>query len=188
MLLNYVAGEDFWQSFGLQGDQTSQSQRKSTLHIHWKDRCWSWSSSPWATWCKELTHWKRSWCWKRLRAGGEGGSRGWDGWMASPTQWTWVWTNLGRLWRTGNPSVLQFMGSQRLGHNWVTFTYLYIHVHWIGDAIQPSHPLLPPTFAFNLSQHQSLFQWVCSLHQIAKVLELQLQHQSFQWIFRVDFL
>ena len=63
------------------------------------------------------------------------------------------------------------------------------HVHRVGDAIQPSHPLsspYPPP-AFNLSQHQGLFQWVSSLHQVAKILKLQLQHQSFQWIFRVDF-
>ena len=63
------------------------------------------------------------------------------------------------------------------------------HVHWVGDAIQPSHPLsspFPP--AFNLSQHQGLFQWVSSSHQVVKVLELQLQHQSFQWIFRTEFL
>ena len=58
------------------------------------------------------------------------------------------------------------------------------HVHWVGDAIQPSHPLSSPSPAFNLSQHQGLFQWVSSLHQAAKVLEFQLQHQSFQWIFR----
>ena len=64
-----------------------------------------------------------------------------------------------------------------------------IHVHWVGDAIQPSHPLLSPSsLALNLSQHQGLFQWVSSLHQVAKVLEFQLQHQSFQWIFRTDFL
>ena len=63
------------------------------------------------------------------------------------------------------------------------------HVHWVGDAIQPSHPLLPPSPpALNLSQHQGLFQWVGSSHQVAKVLELQLQRQSFQWIFRTDFL
>ena len=63
------------------------------------------------------------------------------------------------------------------------------HVHWVGDAIQPSHPLLspsPPTF--NLAQHQGLFKWVSLSHQVAKVLEFQLQHQSFQWIFRTDFL
>ena len=61
------------------------------------------------------------------------------------------------------------------------------HAHWVGDAIQPSHPLsCPSPLSFNLSQHQGLFQWVSSLHQVAKVLELQLQHQSFQWIFRTD--
>ena len=63
------------------------------------------------------------------------------------------------------------------------------HVHWVSDDIQPSHPLsLTPPPAFNLAQHQGIFQWSTSLHQVAKVLELQLQHQSFQWIFRVDFL
>ena len=63
------------------------------------------------------------------------------------------------------------------------------HVHQVGDAIQPSYPLLSPSLpALNLSQHQGLFKWVSSLHQVAKVLELQLQHQFFQWIFRTDFL
>ena len=63
-----------------------------------------------------------------------------------------------------------------------------IHVHWVGDAIQPAHPLSSPSLAFNLSQHQGLFKWVSSSHQVAKVSEFQLQHQSFQWIFRTDFL
>ena len=65
------------------------------------------------------------------------------------------------------------------------------HVHWVGDAIQPSHPLSflsPPALALNHSQHQGLFKWVRSSHQVAKVLQFQLQHQSFQWIFRIDFL
>ena len=63
------------------------------------------------------------------------------------------------------------------------------HVHWVSDAIQPSHPLSSPyPPSTNLSQHQSLFQWVGSSHQVIKVLEFQLQHQSFQWIFRTDFL
>ena len=62
------------------------------------------------------------------------------------------------------------------------------HVHWVSDAIQPSHPLSSPSPpAFNLSQHQGLSQWVGSSHQVAKVMELQLQHQSFQWIFRIPF-
>ena len=63
------------------------------------------------------------------------------------------------------------------------------HVHWVNDAIQPSHPLPCPSLpAFNLSQHQGLLKWVSSSYQVAKVLEFQLQHQSFQWIFRTDFL
>ena len=66
----------------------------------------------WATWCEELTYWKRPWCWKRLKAGGERGDRGWDGWMASPTRWTRVWASSGSWWRTGKPGVLQSMGSQ----------------------------------------------------------------------------
>ena len=62
-----------------------------------------------ATWCEELTHWKRPWCWERLKAGGEGKDREWDGWMASLTPWTWVWVNSGRWWWTGRPGVLQSM-------------------------------------------------------------------------------
>ena len=69
---------------------------------------------------EELTHWKRPWCWERLKAGGEGDDRKWDGWMASLTQWTWVWASSGIWWWTGRPGVLQFMGSQRVGYNWVT--------------------------------------------------------------------
>ena len=110
-------GEDSWESLGLQ-DQTSQWLRKSVLH--WKDWCWSWNSNTLATWCEELTHMKRPWYWERLRAGGEGDSRGWDGWMALLTQWTWVWVNSGSWWWTGRPGILQFMGSQSIGHNWET--------------------------------------------------------------------
>ena len=73
-----------------------------------------------ATWCKELTHLKRPWCWERLRAGGEGDDRGWDDWMASSTWWTWVWVDSGSWWLTGKPGVLRSMGSQRAGHNWAT--------------------------------------------------------------------
>jgi len=73
-----------------------------------------------ATWCEELTHWKNPWCWERLKAEGEEGGRGWNVWMTSPIQWTWVWANSGRWWRTGRPGMLQSMGLQRVGHNLVT--------------------------------------------------------------------
>ena len=120
MLLNCGIGEDSWESLGLQGDPTSPSWRKSVQNIHWKDWCWRWNSNTLATWCEELIHWKRPWCWERLKAWGEGDDRGWDGWMASPTQWTWVWASSGSCWWTGKHGMLQFMGSQRVRHDWVT--------------------------------------------------------------------
>ena len=73
-----------------------------------------------AIWCQELTHWKRPWCWERLKPGGEGDNRGWDGWKASPTQWTWVWVNSRSWWWTGRPGMLQSVGSQRVRHDLVT--------------------------------------------------------------------
>ena len=94
--------------------------RRSVLGVHWKEWCWSWNSNTLATWCEELTHLKRPWCWERLRAGGEGDDRGWVGWMASPTQWTWVWVNSGSWWWTGRLGVLWFMGLQRVRHDWAT--------------------------------------------------------------------
>ena len=68
----------------------------------------------------ELTHWKRLWCWEGLGAEGEGDDRGWHGWMASLTRWTWVWVNSGSWGWTGRPGVLWFMGLQRIGHDWAT--------------------------------------------------------------------
>ena len=85
----------------------------------------------------ELIHWKRPWCWERLRARGEGDDRGWDDWMASPTQWTWVWVDSGSWWWTGRPSVLQFVGSQRVGHDWAT------ELNW--DSILRSRDITLPT-------------------------------------------
>ena len=73
-----------------------------------------------AIWWEELTHWKRPWCWERLKAGGEGDNKGWDGWMASPTQWTWVWARSRRWWWTGKPDVVQSMGLQRVEPIWAT--------------------------------------------------------------------
>ena len=72
------------------------------------------------TWCKELTHWKRPWCWERLKTGRGGDSRGWDDWMASPIQRTWVLANSEREWRTGKPGMLQSIGLQRVRHSWMT--------------------------------------------------------------------
>ena len=124
MCISKIKGQliflDSWESLGLQGDPTSPFWRRSALGFLWKEWCWSWNSSTLATSCKELTHWKRLWCWEGLGTGGEGDDRGWDGWMASLTRWTWVWVNSGSWWWTGQPGVLWFMGLQKVGHNWET--------------------------------------------------------------------
>ena len=99
--------------------RSNQSNLKEiTLNIHWKD--WCWSSNTLVTWCEELIHWKIPWCWERMRAGGEGDDIGWDGWMASPAQWTWVWVDSRSWWWTGRLGVLWFVGLQRVGHDWAT--------------------------------------------------------------------
>ena len=99
-----------------------------------------WNSSTLATSCEELTHWKRLWCWEGLRAGGEGDDRGWDGWMASWTRWTWVWVNSGSWWWTGTPGVLQFMGPQRVGHDWET------ELNWTDDNSIINFSEQPPSW------------------------------------------
>ena len=88
-------------------------------NLHWKDWCWSWSSSILVIWCEQMTYWKSPWCWERLKAGEEG-LGGWDGWKASPMQWSWTWANSRRWWGAGRPGVLRSMESQRLGQDWAT--------------------------------------------------------------------
>ena len=84
----------------------------------------------WPPHVKSWLNWKRPWCWEGLGAGEEGDDRGWDGWMASPTRWPWVWVISGSWWWTGRPGVLQFMGWQRVGHDWVT------KLNWTDMAIK----------------------------------------------------
>ena len=116
MFLNCGVGEDSWESLGLQvhpkGDQFWVFIGRTDVEAE--------TPILWPPDCEELTHWKRPWCWERLRAGGEGDDRGWDGWTASSTRWTWVWVDSGSWWWTGRPGVLLFMGSQRIRHNWAT--------------------------------------------------------------------
>ena len=122
------------ESLGLQGDPTSPSYRRLVLGVHWKDWCWSWNSSTLATWCEELTHLKIPWCWERFRAGGERDDRGWDGWMASSTRWTWIWVDSGSWWWTGRPVMLQLMGLQRVRHDLSDWTEL----KWLSPSVDQS--------------------------------------------------
>ena len=117
MLFNCGVGEDFWEFLGLQGDPQSILKEISPgcslegLMLNMKLQYFGHLMQRADSF--EKTHLKR---WERLRAGGEGDDRGWDGWMALLTRWTWVWVDSGSWWWTGRPGVLQFMGSQRVGH------------------------------------------------------------------------
>ena len=89
-------------------------------------------------WCEELTHWKRPWCWEILKAGGEGADRGWDGWMASLTRWTWVWASSGSWWWAGKPDMLQSMGvtkTQTQLSDWIELNWTN---HWQTSLIKVS--------------------------------------------------
>ena len=119
MLLNCGAGEDSWESLELQGDQTihpkgdhswvfiGMTDAKAETPVLWPPHAKSWLIGL-------------LWCWEGLGTGGEQDDRGWDGWMASLTRWTWVWVNSGSWWWTGRPGMLRFMGSQRVEHYWAT--------------------------------------------------------------------
>ena len=153
MLLNCGVGEYSWESLGLKGGPTSLFWR-SALGFLWREWYWSWNSSTLATSCEELTLWKRLWCWEGLGAGGEGDDRGWDGWMASPTQWTWVRVDSGSWWSTGKPGVLRFMQeldmTERL--NW---TVCKISMHslpqWAPPLVFILQSVKQAEFVYNLS-------------------------------------
>ena len=91
---------------------------------------WSWNSNAFATWCKELTHWKRLWCWERLKVGGEGDDRGWDVWMASLSQWTWLWASSERWRPTGKACMLPVVG-------WQSQTRLSDGLNWLWNTLWP---------------------------------------------------
>ena len=106
--------------------------KESILNILWKDWCWSWSSNTLATWCTAPTHWKRPWCWERLKAKGEGNNKGWDGWKALLTQWTWVWASSRRwlkdreAWRA---TVHGVANSQTWLSDWITTIHTHTNIY-----------------------------------------------------------
>ena len=117
-----------------------------------------------APWCEQTTHWKRPWCWERLRAGGEGDDRGWDGWMASPPKWTWTLANSERWWGTGKPGVLQSMRLQRVGHNLV---------------IEQQQPCgIGKSYFSNQGWNLNLFLWKRSNHWTTREVPLPQQRKA----------
>ena len=132
MLLNCGVGEDSWESLGLQGVPPVHPKRDQPwVFIGRTDVEAETPILSLATWCKELTHLKRPWCWERLRAGEQGDDKGWDGWMASPTQRTWVLVKSRSCWWTWRPGVLWFMGLQRVRLDWAT------ELNWMRTWKQP---------------------------------------------------
>ena len=149
MLLNCGVGEDSWESLGLQGDPTSPFWRRSTLGFLWKDWCWSWNPSTLATWCEELTHLKRPWCWERLKAGGEGDDRRWDRWLDGITDSVDMGLcGLRKLvmdretWRAA--------GSQTVGHDWAT------ELNWYKCPPIWPHSLLITSLKGPISKHSHI--------------------------------
>ena len=117
-----------------------------------EDWCWSWNSNTLATWCEEQTRLKIPWCWEGLRVGGKGENRGWDGWMASPTQWTWIWINSWSWWWTGKPGMLQSMGFQRLDTT--------EQLNWTGQQITEIElPLMKDENLSSRDQWHLKLQW-----------------------------
>ena len=106
--------------------------KEITWNIHWKDCCSSWNFNTLATWCEDLTHWKRPRCWRRLKARGEGDNKGWDGWMASLTLWTWVWARSGSWWWTGKRGMFSPWGCKELDMteqlNWAQYRKFFLSV------------------------------------------------------------
>ena len=128
---------------------------RSFLSVHWKDWCWSWNSTTLATWCEELTHLKTPWSWERLKAGGEGDDR--MRWLDGITNsMTWVWVKSGSWWWTGRPCVLQFMGSQRVGHdsaNELNWTELVFSSPWSSCC-----PKINATYQSTCNSHSQALQ------------------------------
>ena len=136
-------------------------------------------SNTLATSCEELTHWKRPWCWEGLGAGGEGDDRGWDGWMASPTRWTWVWVNSESLWWTGRPGVLRLWGRKESDTTeWLNWTLYIIEVCVCQSqssnlSVRHALPLVTSLFStwntkgFNFDEVQAVFSLVACTFGVA---------------------
>ena len=176
MLLNCAVGGASWESLGLQGDPTCPSWRRSVLGVFMRRtdvetqlKLKYWNSNTLGTWCKKLTHLIRPWCWERLRAGGEGDARGWDGWMALPIQWTWVSVNSGSWWWTGRPGMLQFMGFQRVGHAWAT------ELNWTEQLLKFFFQIFIIMESLKFSVFFTL--WLCEIWRNSRYFRAEL------WVF-----
>ena len=173
MFLNCSVGEESWESLEVQGDQTSQSLRKWVLNIHCKDWCWSWTSNILATWWEELTHWKGPWFWERLKAGGEGDDRGWDGLMASPIDGYEFEQALGVGDGQGSLACCRPWGRKELDTTeWLNWTELTLKI-----ASLTGKDVLHFTFVKDLHVFIYVYEWI---HSISLVHPISYIHNIMQ--------
>ena len=147
---------------------------------------------------QKLTHWKRPSCWERLKAGGEVNNRGWHGWIAPLTQWTWVWANSGSWWWTGRPGVLQSMGLQRVGHNLVTelnwmpkrYHFKYTNATTKNSVLQKLEcrawrqgvlPVISSVTTGNLLYLIRLYFLICKMRRLNKIISMTSSDQFFPY-------
>ena len=136
MLLNCGVGEDSRESLGLQRRSKQSILKEISPEYSLEGLMLKLKLQSFGHLIQRTDSWKRPWCWERLKAGEEGGKREWDGWMASQTQWTWVWVSSGSWWWAGKPGLLQSMGWQRVRHDWVT------ELNWLrGPRIHENNSL-----------------------------------------------
>ena len=133
-----------------------------------------------ATWCKELADSERPWCWERLRARGDGGDKGWDGWMASLSQWKCVWANFRRWWRTGKSGLLQFLGFQKAGIDLVTEQSWPTTCYWT----KMSHGDILKTFGHDWVTE---LNWSCTIQSLLYIFEIY-QFQMSSMFIKIFFL
>ena len=159
------------------------------MNIHWKDWCWSWNANTLATWCEELTHLKRPWCWERLKAGGEGNNRGWNGWVASLTLWTWVWAS-SRV-GDGQGSLACSAAVRGVEKSWAWLSAL----NWTEGAVGLSSVDTPSYTRFSLPKTPfhihiliSVIFWQFSKPQIQKLIPIIECLAAFLEVFFFSFL
>ena len=178
MLLNCGVGEDSWESLGSNQSILKEISSGWPMEgIMLKLKC-----QYLATWCEHLTHWKRPWCWGRLRAGGEVDNRGWNGWMASWTRWTWVWVDSGSWWWTGRPGVPRFMGSQRVRHNWVT---KLIYIKYIIFSHSQNYKYHHDGFCFVPRYSSSTQKSILCVAKQVSWLRVRMDGWTLVWVYPV---